>query len=78
MSQEEIDDLNLIARAKAPTPKFFKKLRTIGLILAATSAAILAAPLSLPVAVTTAASYLAVAGSVATAISQVTVESGNE
>lgn len=74
MSQNEIDDLNLIDRVIAPTPKFFRKLRTIGVILATASAAILAAPIVLPAAITTAAAYLAVAASVATAVSQAAVE----
>ena len=74
MTQTEIDDLTLVERAQAKTPQFFKKLRTIGLVLAAASAALLAAPISLPVAVTTIAGYLAVAGGVATAVSQVAVE----
>jgi hypothetical protein len=64
----------LIERAKAPTPKFFKKLRTIGLILAGVGTAILTAPVSLPVALVTAAGYLTVAGTVATAVSQITTE----
>jgi hypothetical protein len=66
--------MNLIQRASAPTPKFFKKVRNIGLILAAISGTILATPVALPALVTTIASYLAVAGSVASAISQVTTD----
>ena len=64
----------IIARAKAPTPKFFKKLRNIGLTLAAISAAIITAPIALPVAVVTAAGYVAVASGVISAVSQITVE----
>ena len=64
----------LLERAKAPTPKFFKKLRTIGLILAAVGTAVVTAPVSLPVAVVTAAGYLTVAGSVVSAVSQITTE----
>jgi hypothetical protein len=66
--------MNLIQRASAPTPKFFKKVRNIGLILAAISGTILAAPVALPALVTTIASYLAVAGSIASAVSQVTTD----
>jgi phage-related minor tail protein len=62
----------LIARAKAPTPKFFKKLRNIGLTLAAISAAIITAPITLPAAVVTAAGYVAVASGVKSAVSQIT------
>lgn len=64
----------LIQRAQAPTPRFFKILRTIGLSLAAISGGILTAPVTLPVVVTTIATYLAVAGGIISAVSQITVE----
>ena len=66
--------MNAIKRAKAPTPKFFKVLRNVGLALAAVGGTILAAPIALPVIVTTIGGYLAVAGGVATAVSQLTTE----
>lgn len=65
--------MNLIERAAAPTPKFFKKLRNIGLILVAISTTILTAPISLPAVVITIAGYAAVGGAVLGAVSQVTV-----
>lgn len=74
MQQYIIDELTILERAQAPTPKLFRKLRAIGVILATASTAILAAPIALPAIVTTIAGYLAVAGSVAAAVSQVTVE----
>jgi hypothetical protein len=61
--------MNIIQRIKAPTPKFFRTLRLVGVILAGVSGALLAAPIALPAAVITAASYLGVAGGVATAVS---------
>lgn len=64
----------VIERAKAPTPDFFKKLRNIGLILAAISGTLLTAPISLPAAVITAAGYLAVASSVMSAVSQTAIK----
>lgn len=64
----------LIERCKADTPPFFKKLRLIGLSLAAVGGVLVAAPIALPAAVVTAGGYLIVAGSVATAVSQVTVK----
>ena len=51
----------IIQRAKAPTPKFFRLLRNIGLALAAASAVVITAPITLPAAVVTAAGYVAVA-----------------
>jgi hypothetical protein len=75
MEQHEIDGLTILERAAMPTPRFFKLLKVIGLTLAAASGTLLAAPIALPAIVTTIAGYVAVAGTVATAISQVTVES---
>lgn len=69
--------MKLIERYKKPTPTFFRKLRNIGIALAATGGAILAAPISLPALVITIASYLAVAGTVVTTVSQAVV-SDNE
>ena len=66
--------MNIIQRAAAPTPKFFKKVRNIGLILAAISGTLLTTPVALPLLVAKIAGYLAVAGSVASAVSQVTTE----
>jgi hypothetical protein len=68
------NQLTLLQRVKAPTPKFFKTLRTIGLSLAAIGATILASPLALPAAVITVAGYLTLAGTVVTAVSQTTVD----
>ena len=65
--------MKLIDRYKKPTPTFFRKLRNIGIALAATGGAILAAPISLPALVITIASYLAVAGTVVTTVSQAVV-----
>lgn len=70
--------MNIIKRAVAPTPKFFKDLRSIGLILLAISGSIVASPVVLPAAVVTVAGYLAVAGGVISAVSQVTVDSSKK
>ena len=65
--------MNIIDRAQAPTPKIFRILRSIGLVLLAVSGTILAAPVALPVALVSAAGYVAVAGGVISAVSQMTV-----
>ena len=65
--------MNLLELVVSPTPTFFQKLRNIGLVLAAISAAIIGAPVALPAIVTTIASYLAVAGTVLSGVSQITV-----
>ena len=55
---------------QAPTPKFFKKIRNLGLVLAAISGTLIAAPVALPAVVVQIAGYLAVAATAATAVSQ--------
>ena len=64
--------MNILKRAKAPTPKLFKKIRNAGLAMTAIGGAVLASPVTLPAVLIKAAGYLAVAGSVASAVSQVT------
>ena len=66
--------MNVIKRAKAPTPKFFRILRAIGLAFLAISGSVIAAPVVLPVAVVSIAGYIAVAGGVISAVSQITVD----
>jgi hypothetical protein len=66
--------LTVAQRVQSPTPPFFKKLRTIGLALAAVGSTVVAVPIALPLLVTQLASYIAVAGGVLTAVSQATVE----
>lgn len=61
-------------RITAPTPKFFKVLRNIGLVLAAVGGSILTAPVSLPAVVVTIGGYVTVAGGVLSAVSQLTVK----
>ncbi len=65
--------MSIVERLLSPTPTFFQKLRNIGLVLAAVSAAIVATPVALPAIITTIAGYLAVAGTVLGAVSQITV-----
>ena len=66
--------MNIVERAKAPTPKFFRILRSIGMALLAISGSIIAAPVALPVAVVSVAGYAALAGGVISVISQITVD----
>ena len=66
--------MQIIKRANSPTPKFFKVLRNIGLVLATVGGSVLAAPVVLPAVVTTVAGYVLVAGGVVSAVSQLTTE----
>jgi hypothetical protein len=73
------DEMSVTERVKAPTPKFFKTLRIVGIALAAVGGTILAAPVALPAALVSVAGYVAVAGSVMTAVSQTAVDNtGNQ
>jgi ABC-type xylose transport system permease subunit len=64
---------NIINRVTSKTPRFFVRLRTIGLVLSGVATAILTAPVAIPAGIVTAAGYLAVGGTVATVVSQLTV-----
>tara|TARA_R110002126_G_scaffold89596_1_gene213952 strand:+ start:1972 stop:2250 length:279 start_codon:yes stop_codon:yes gene_type:complete len=66
--------MNVVERTKSPTPKFFRVLRSIGLALLALSGSVITAPVVLPTVVVSAAGYLAVAGGVLSAVSQMTVD----
>ena len=68
------NEMNIVQRVKAPTPKFFKTLRTNGLALAAAGGAILASPIALPAGLVAAAGYVILAGGVVTAVSQTAVD----
>ena len=65
---------NIVNRAAAPTPKFFKVLRNIGLALAAIGGTILTAPVALPAILVSIGGYVAVAGGIISAVSQLTVD----
>ncbi|WP_254453250.1 hypothetical protein [Winogradskyella undariae] len=65
--------MNIVDRYKKTTPKFFRTLRNIGIALATAGGAIIAAPISLPAIVVTVATYMTVAGTVATAVSQAVI-----
>ena len=68
------ENLNLIERLEAPTPKWFRTLRNIGLTLAAIGGAFIASPLALPTGLVSIAGYLVLGGSVISAVSQTAVQ----
>ena len=72
------NNMSVVQRVKAPTPPFFKTLRTIGLALAAIGGAILASPIALPAGLVAAAGYVALAGGVVTAVSQTAVDTNSK
>ena len=60
----------IVQRLQEPTPKFFRKLRNIGLALTAVGGVIATAPISLPSILVSIGGYLAVAGGIASAVNQ--------
>lgn len=69
-----MEGLSLKERFKAPTPKFWKKVQKIGLVLTAVGTALVTAPVSLPALVVTVAGYAAFGGSLIATMSQLTVD----
>lgn len=61
-------------RVQQETPLFFRKLRLIGLVAVTIGTTILAAPVAVPVVLSTVAGYIVLGGTVLTAVSQVTIE----
>jgi len=70
----KMNKMNVLERATAPTPKFFKIVRTVGLVLASIGGSLLAAPVAIPASLINIAGYLTVAGGVLSAVAQVTVD----
>lgn len=69
-----MEGLSLKERFLAPTPKFWKKVQSIGLVLSAVGTVLITAPVGLPIAIITAGSYAAFGGSLIAAMSQFTVD----
>ncbi|HAH54691.1 MAG TPA: hypothetical protein DCM02_05235 [Flavobacterium sp.] len=70
--------MNLAERVLAPTPKWFKVLRTVGIALASVGGIIIASPVALPVGLVSAAGYLVLGGSIISVVSQTAVKSEEE
>jgi uncharacterized membrane protein HdeD (DUF308 family) len=72
------NNLNLVERTMAPTPKWFKILRTVGIALASVGGIILASPVVLPVGLVSVAGYLVLGGGIISAVSQTGVKTEEE
>jgi len=70
--------MNLAERVLAPTPKWFKVLRTVGIALASIGGIIVASPVALPVGLVSAAGYLILGGSIISVVSQTGVKTEEE
>lgn len=69
------NNLNIVERALAPTPKWFRILRTVGIAMASVGGVVLASPVALPVGLVSAAGYLILGGSIISVVSQTAVTS---
>lgn len=70
--------MELFKRLKEPTPKFFIRLRNIGIGLTAIGGAIVTLPVLMPAVLSTIAGYLIVAGTVASVVSQTAINDGKD
>jgi hypothetical protein len=70
--------MSIAQRWSAPTPKFWKRVQKIAITIGAVAGVIVTAPITLPVAVVTVASYAITVGTVAATLSQLTVESNEQ
>lgn len=70
--------MSIAQRWSAPTPKFWKRVQKIAITIGAIAGVIVTAPITLPVAVVTVASYAITVGTVAATLSQLTVKSNEQ
>jgi hypothetical protein len=70
--------MSIKQRWSAKTPKFWKKVQRVAITIGAIAGVIIAAPITLPVAVVTVATYAITVGTVAATLSQLTIETNDE
>jgi hypothetical protein len=70
--------MSMKERWSAPTPKFWKRVQRIAITVGAVAGVIIAAPITLPAALVTVATYAITAGTVAATLSQLTIESNEQ
>jgi len=73
---KKANEMSIYERAMAETPPFFKKLRTIGIVVGLVGGALATAPVSLPASIVALSGYLITAGTIITTVSQITVDEG--
>ena len=71
---KKASEMTIYERATAETPTFFKKLRTIGIVVGVVGGALATAPVSLPAGIIALSGYLITAGTIITTVSQITVD----
>ncbi len=74
IKMKKANEMGVLERLNGPTPKFFKKVQTMGIIAGSVGAMILAFPVALPVAVVNVAGYLIACGGIMAGTSQFAVD----
>ena len=67
-------NMKLRDRWKTESPRLFKNIIRIGLSVGAVGGALLASPIALPIAITTLAGHMVVAGVLTSAVAKLTVQ----
>ena len=70
--------LSLLDRVTLPTPRFFRKVRSVSAAIGAVGAVLVASPALLPASVVALGGYLVLAGSVGAAVASAAVELGTQ
>ncbi|SDY87065.1 hypothetical protein [Hymenobacter psychrophilus] len=70
--------LSITDRLTLPTPRFFRKVRSISVAVGAVGAILVASPALLPAALVTLGGYLVLAGSIGAAVSSTAVKPGEQ
>ena len=68
-------NLNLVSRLAAPTPKWFRVIRNLGITFSAIGGTLVAAPVVLPATLVTIGGYLLLGGTLIGAVSQTAISS---
>ena len=66
-------NLNLVDRVLEPTPKWFRIVRNIGIVLTTVGSVLVAAPVALPAGIVSVGGYLLLGGTIIGAVSQTAV-----
>jgi ABC-type xylose transport system permease subunit len=70
--------MNIMKRWSSKTPKFWKKVQRIAITVGAVGGVIISAPVAMPAFILTLSGYAITAGTVAAALSQLTIETNEQ
>jgi hypothetical protein len=71
---KKADEMNVIERLNAPTPKFFQNLAKVGYLITAVGGVLTTAPISLPAGIIALGGYLLTGGAVLSVFSNLPVQ----